>query len=81
MFFYTKLFNKIMLRPSMKFYNNIFLLKHSLSLLFTHNSFTHIFLITKNLKIKFFKNKTSVQLDKYITITFLIVLLYLIIFF
>lgn len=65
----------------MKFYNNIFLLKHSLSLLFTHNSFTHIFLITKNLKIKFFKNKTSVQLDKYITITFLIVLLYLIIFF
>ena len=38
-------------------------------------------LITKNLKIKFFKNKTSVQLDKYITITFLIVLLYLIIFF
>lgn len=65
----------------MKFYNNIFLLKHSLSLLFTHNSFTHIFLITKNLKIKFFKNKTNVQLDKYITITFLIVLLYLIIFF
>ena len=75
MFFYTKLFNKYLLRPSTKFYHNIFLLKQSLSFLFNHNLFTHIFLSTKNLKIKFFKTKHSLNSTKYVSALLIILLI------
>ena len=77
MSFYTKLFNKLTLRPSTKFYYNIFLLKQSLSFLFTHNLFTHIFLSTKTLKIKFFKIKNNFKLIKYTNVFFLLLLVFL----
>lgn len=64
----------MLLRPSIKFYYNIFLLKESLSFIFTHSFFIHIFLSTQNLKIKFFKNKINLKYIKYISVFYIILL-------